>query len=73
MGAILPRGRRGGFFWGIWLGAGLVAYPLALILLYLLTGQIFVPSKKGPRRMAPERLLDTWRDWLSRAQEGRDA
>lgn len=72
MGAI-HRGRRGGFFWGIWLGAGLVAYPLALILLYLFTGQILVPSKKGPRRIAPEQLLADWRAWLSRAQEGRDA
>lgn len=69
----LRKGRRGGFFWGIWLGAGLVAYPLALILLYLFTGQIFVPSKKGPRRMAPEQLLADWSAWLSRAKEGEHA
>ncbi|MGB9578328.1 MAG: hypothetical protein ACPL3S_03575 [Halothiobacillaceae bacterium] len=66
-------GRRGGFFWGIWLGAGLVAYPLALVLLYLLTGQVFVPSKKGPRRVAPEQILADWRAWLSRVREGKHA
>ncbi len=70
---ITRKGRRDGFFWGIWLGAGLVAYPLALILLYLLTGQVFVPSKKGPRRVAPDQLLADLRAWLIRVREGEHA
>ena len=64
------KGRRGQSLWGIWVGAGLVAYPVAAVLLYLLTGQVLVPSKKGLRRAAPEQILDEWRARLDQAREG---
>ena len=34
---------------GLWVGATLVAYAVAAVQLYLLTGDLLVPHKKGAR------------------------
>ncbi len=49
---------------GVWLGAALFACLAARVLIYLLTGELIVPSRSGPRHLSVDQAANELDEWV---------